>query len=63
MSEYRTKLEEIYTMIDEFKNEAEQGEDGRGSKGHSLKARKLSNQITKELKEFRRVSIDHDKQR
>lgn len=61
MSEYQTQVEKIMNMVNEFKAEADQGESGRGSKGHSLKARKLSTQITNELKEYRRVSIANDK--
>ena len=61
MSEYQEKLNELYNLFEQFKAEADQGEDGRGSKGHALKARKLSTQIANELKDFRKVSITNDK--
>ena len=61
MSEYAEKLQEVLGLFEEFKTESEQGEEGRGSKGHALKARKLSSRIDKELKEFRRISIANDK--
>lgn len=61
VSGYQEKIDTIGKLYREFLREANQGEAGRGSKGHALKARKLSTQLANELKEYRRVSIANDK--
>lgn len=61
LPEYDAIVEKLNTTMDEFKEFAEGGKDGRGSKSKALQARKLSMRLTSELKEFRAESIKNDK--
>jgi len=61
MSNYTDQVAKIKSTIEAFTVSADQGESGRGSKTRSLEARKLSMQLTNELKEFRTISITNDK--
>jgi len=44
-----------------FITEAEMGKEGKGFKGHSLKARKASTDLANKLKDYRSLSIKNDK--
>lgn len=61
LQEYQEQLEKIHSTMDAFKEAAEGGKEGRGSKTRALEARKLSMQLTNELKDFRVISINNDK--
>ena len=61
--EYAAKTQEIKDLMEQFVEAAEGGQEGRGSKTKSLQARKLSMQITNELKDYRAVSIKNDKEK
>ncbi|MCK5018920.1 MAG: histone H1 [Candidatus Peribacteraceae bacterium] len=54
-----TSLEEI---MKSFVEEAKAGDEGRGSKAAGARARKLSSKLTKDLKEFRSLSVAKNKQ-
>lgn len=61
MANYVELVEKIEGMMTDFVTEAKAGETGHGSKTAALKARKLSNVLAKELKDFRKVSVANDK--
>ena len=61
MSTYTEVVETIEGMVTEFIKEAKDGETGHGSKTAAKKARKLSSALTKELKDFRKTSVENDK--
>lgn len=65
MSEISEKYDEMLKSLretfEDFMEEAEKGKEGRGSKSSALKARKLSSKIGNDLKDFRAISIDNDK--
>ncbi len=58
---YDELVGKIKEVMSAFITEAEMGKEGKGSKAHSLVARKLSLQATSSLKDFRKVSLDNDK--
>ena len=58
---YNETVETLETTVTEFINEAKAGAEGRGSKTSAAKARKLSNQLTRDLKDFRKLSVENDK--
>lgn len=58
MSDYPTFLEELKKTFEEFVSEAVKGEKRKAS---SLRARKLSLKLRKDLQSFRDVSLDNDK--
>jgi len=59
--EYGSMLEALKESFEAFETAAEGGKEGRGSKTRALEARKLSMQITNQLKDFRALSIANDK--
>ncbi len=61
LQEYDEKCEKIQGLFEQFNEMASGGREGRGSKTRALKARKLSMEITNELKDFRSESIANDK--
>lgn len=61
LQEYQEQLDKVVSTIEAFKIAAEGGKEGRGSKIRALESRKLSMQITNELKDFRSISISNDK--
>lgn len=61
MADYTEVVEKIEGLMTDFVTEAKAGEVGHGSKTSGLKARKLSNSITRELKDFRKASVENDK--
>jgi len=58
---YNEVVEKLAEAMKLFVGEAKSGADGNDSKFAAVKARKLSNSITKVLKEFRKLSIENDK--
>ena len=63
LEEYDGMLTEIKETIDKFVDAAVIGREGRGSKTKALEARKLSQKLTKDLKDFRALSIKNDKEK
>ncbi len=63
LPQYDESAEKIKGLFESFNELAEGGKDGRGSKTKALQARKLSMEITNELKDFRSLSIENDKQK
>jgi len=61
MDSYVSFLNELKGTIESFVGAAEAGTEGRGSKTKALEARKLSMKLTNDLKDFRKVSIENDK--
>ena len=59
--EYEAMVESLKADFDEFNTNAEEGKEGRGSKGKALSARKMSMTISNKLKDFRSLSIANDK--
>jgi len=60
---YDGMLESLRETFEDFMEEAEKGKEGRGSKSSALKARKFSSKLGNDLKDFRALSIDNDKQK
>ena len=60
---YDEIVSNLGTLFEGFKENAEGGKEGRGSKVKALRARKLSMEITSTLKDFRSVSITNDKEK
>jgi len=58
---YDKSLATLRETFEDFMEEAEKGKEGRGSKSSALKARKLSSKLGNDLKDFRALSIDNDK--
>lgn len=61
LPEYDAIMEQVAKTMERFNEAAEGGKEGRGSKTRALEARKLSMQLTNELKDFRALSIANDK--
>ena len=61
LQEYDERCEKVKDLFEQFNEMASGGREGRGSKTRALKARKLSMEITNELKNFRSDSIANDK--
>ncbi len=59
--QYRTFIEKLKGDLESFTVLAEAGAAGHGSKTKALEARKASNQIAKDLKDFRKLSLDNDR--
>ncbi|MCK5019527.1 MAG: histone H1 [Candidatus Peribacteraceae bacterium] len=60
--EYEKLVRELLEAMAEFEKEANAGAGGRGSKASGGRARKLSNQITRDLKTFRKLSVEKGKE-
>ncbi len=58
---YSETVDNLAGLFESFKENAEGGKEGRGSKTKALQARKLSMEITSTLKDFRALSISNDK--
>jgi hypothetical protein len=58
---YTETISELGGLFESFKENAELGVEGRGSKTKALQARKLSMEITNKLKDFRSLSITNDR--
>ncbi len=58
---YNESVEGIEKAFVDFVSESKAGAEGRGSKTSALRARKLSNDIARQLKDFRKVSLDNDR--
>ena len=61
LQEYSEMVEKLGKSFEAFKIAADGGKEGRGSKTRALEARKLSMEITNDLKDFRALSIANDK--
>ena len=61
MEEYTNAVNGLKAKMEQFMSIAAAAAEGKGSKTKGLEARKLSNEITKDLKNFRVISLNKDK--